>query len=290
MNLHTCQNCWFNALQYGAFGLTVGYCSRHQKILNAPDITTCGLHRRKDLTLKRSEEVSEVHQNMYSSEFIVRIIDNEQHENDFSENDKDIELLRKDEVADVASDFGALGSTIESLSQLKAMQGARAELAMLSLSRGYVSNCISRNGKWTSGLHLYWWSRKRLDSIPDIRVEDLRSVGATQLARQSMLTAWSLMMLRLTFIEDITEYAEQQKDALGKVRGLTEQAASALDTFNLNNLAKWIKRKAIPQLDARLPYSRYKELASDLHVERAEHEAQQYHPADDHAATLHERG
>jgi hypothetical protein len=225
--------------------------------------------------LERSEEVSKIHQNVFSSELIVRTVDHEQHENDFSDSDKDIELLRKDEVADVAADFGALGTTIESLSQLKAMPGARAELAMLSLSRGYVSNCISRNGKWTSGLHLYWWSKKRLDSTPDVGVEDLRSVGAIQLARQSTLTAWSLMMLRLTFIEDITVYAGQQHDSLGTIESLTDQAASALETFNLTNLAKWIKREAIPQLDSRLSYERYKALANDLHVKRAEFEAQQ---------------
>jgi len=60
MKLNSCQNCWFNGLQYGAIGLTVGYCARHKKILNFPDGITCGLHLRKDLTLNRASEVSEI--------------------------------------------------------------------------------------------------------------------------------------------------------------------------------------------------------------------------------------
>lgn len=274
MKLHSCQNCWFNGLQYGALGLPVGYCSRHQKILNAADGTTCGLHLRKDLTVVRAQAVSEIHKKHYSVEFVSRITDCKHHENDVSDNEKDLTHLRKDPVADVVTDYGELGSTIESLAQLKAMPGARAELAMLSLGRGYINNCISRNGKWTSGLHLYWWSRRRLTEIPEIEVENLRSVGATQLSRQSDLTAWSLIMLRLTFIDDMTTYANQQNDPLGKVQSLTEQAALALDTFNLRALSKWLKSEATPQLDARLSVARYTELANELRAEREDAAAQ----------------
>lgn len=275
MKLHSCQNCWFNGLQYGALGLAVGYCSRHKKILNVADGTTCGLHLRKDLSVNRAKEISIVHQKYYKSDCVSRIVDAECYEPDVSDNDKDKSHLRKDAVAGAALDYGELGSTIESLAELKALPGARAELAMLSLARAYVSNCISRNGKWTSGLHMYWWSRSRLADIPEIKVEDLRSVGATNLARQSDLTAWSLIMLRVSFIEDITTYAGQQNDPLGKVDSLTEQAALSMDTFNLRNLKKWLTNEAAPQLDARLPQARYVELATKLHKDRENGEAQQ---------------
>lgn len=274
MKLHSCQNCWFNGLQYGALGLAVGYCSRHKKILNAADGTTCGLHLRKDLSINRAREFSIAHIKKYTSKCVVRIIDADCHESDTSDGDKDKNHLRKDAVADAVVDYGELGSTIESLAQLKAIPGARAELAMLSLGRAYVANCISRNGKWTSGLHMYWWSRSRLTDIPEIRVEDLRSVGATNLSRQSDLTAWSLVMLRVTFIEDITTYANQQNDPLGKVYSLTEQAALSMDSFNLRNLKKWLKKEAEPQLDARLSQARYAELAAELHKDREDGEAQ----------------
>lgn len=283
MKLHSCQNCWFNGLQYGALGLAVGYCTLHKKILNVPDGTTCGLHLRKDLAASRAKEVSEVHRKHYSIEFVGRIIDGKPYDGDVSDSYKDIEVLKQDSVAYAVTDYGELGSTIESLAQLKAIPGARAELAMLSLGRGYVNNCVSRNGKWTSGLHLYWWSRLRLTYIPEIKVEDLRSVGATQLSRQRDLTAWSLVMLRLTFIEDIISYASQQGDnTFGRVPSLTEQAAQALNTFNLGMLAKWLKSEAIPQLDKHLPNSRYTELAKKLHSERESAEEQQYSQANSH--------
>jgi hypothetical protein len=267
MKLHSCQNCWFNGLQYGALGLAVGYCSRHKKILNASDRTTCGLHLRKDLTVTRAQEVAEIHKKYYTSECVARIVDAASYETDVSDSDKDKDHLRKDSVADAVVDYGELGSTIESLAQLKAIAGARAELAMLTLGRAYVANCISRNGKWTSGLHLYWWSTRRLTEIPEIKVEDLRSVGATSLARQSDLTSWSLVMLRLTLIEDIANYAGRQNDPLGTVDSLTEQAALALDSFSLRALKKWLKTEAEPQLDAKLSRDRYAALATNLHSE-----------------------
>lgn len=253
--------------------MAVGYCSRHKKILNASDRTTCGLHLRKDLTVTRAQEVAEIHKKYYTSEYVARIVDAACHATDVSDSDKDKDHLRKDSVADAVVDYGELGSTIESLAQLKAIDGARAELAMLTLGRAYVANCISRNGKWTSGLHLYWWSTRRLTVIPEIKVEDLRSVGATSLARQSDLTSWSLVMLRLTLIEDITHYAGRQNDPLGKVYSLTEQAALALDSFSLRALKKWLKTEAEPQLDANLSRDRYAALATNLHSERESSEA-----------------
>ena len=267
MKLNSCQNCWFNGLQYGALGLAFGYCAMHKEILNFPDGTTCGLHLRKDLTLSRVLEVSEIHKNKYP-ELICRINDGKHYDSDISNDQKDIERLKKDPVADTVTDYGELGSTIESLAQLKAMPGARAELAMLSLGRGYTNNCVLNDGKWTSGVHLYWWSRRKLLDIPDVQVTDLRSVGATQLSRQIDLTSWSLVMLRLTFIEDIITYARHQGDPLGEIPSLTEQAALSLNTFNLNNLAKWIKSEAIPKLDAQLSKNRYVELANQLHSAR----------------------
>ncbi|OQX82779.1 hypothetical protein B6D60_11580 [candidate division KSB1 bacterium 4484_87] len=207
----------------------------HKKILNFPDGTACGSHLRKDLTLGRASEVSEIHKKKYPVELICRINDGKHYDRDVSDDQKDMELLKRDPVADTVTDYGELGSTIESLAQLKAMPGVRAELAMLSLGRGYTNNCVLNNGKWTSGVHLYWWSRRRLSHIPEVQVTDLRSVGATQLS----------------------------------------QAALSLNTFNLNNLAKWIKSEAIPQLDAQLSKNRYVELANQLHSERTGAEAQQ---------------
>lgn len=268
MRLHSCQNCWFNGLQYGALGIAVGYCSRHKKILNISDATTCGLHLRKDLTLKRANEFHDIHKDRYTSDAIIRIIDEREHNEDASTNEKDLNLLKTDPVGEAVSDYGLLGSSIESLSQLKVMHGVRAEVAMVSLGRCYVSNCYARNGKWTSGIHLYWWTKNRLADIPTIKVEDFRTIWGSQLARQLELSAWSVIMLRLTFIEDILYYASKMSEPLGKISGLADQAAMSVNTFNLRKLSHWLKSEALPQLDKAFPASRYAEIANELHADR----------------------
>jgi hypothetical protein len=268
MNLHSCQNCWFNGLQYGALGLSVGYCSRHQKILNIPDGTTCGLHLRKDLPLDHVFKVSSLHATKYPRDIVIRIISETEDERDVSTNDKDISSLRQDMIADVVLDFCLLDSKIESLAQLKALSGARAEVAMLSLARGYINNCcMQRNGKWTSGLHLYWWTKTRLVNIPDVQIQDIRTVGVTQLARQQTLIKWSVVMLRLTLIDDVVEYAATQNDPIGKAKGLLDKAAESRQTFNLRALSQWLKTEAVPFLDSKLTYERYTELSQELHKE-----------------------
>jgi hypothetical protein len=268
--LQSCQNCWFNGLQYGALGLSVGYCSRHQKILNAAEGTTCGLHMRKDLTLKRAQQVASVHANRYSASVIVHIYRDEEARREISSDKKDLDSLRGDPVGELVADYGMLDSKIESLAQLKTLTGARAEVAMLSLARGYASNCMSRNGNWTSGLHLYWWTKKRLPEIPNISVSDLRTTGSIQLSRQVDLTAWSIIMLRLTLIDDIIGYAAIENDPLGEVKGLLQKACETVQTFNLHKLSKWIRAEAQPALDRTLPYERYIELSRSLHKDIAD--------------------
>lgn len=267
--LQSCQNCWFNGLQYGALGLPVGYCSRHRKILNTADSTTCGLHMRKDLSLDRARQVARIHAATYPNSVIVRIRDEAQAKTEVSEDERDLDSLRSDGVAEVVTDYGMLDSKIESLAQLKVLAGARAEVAMISLARGYVNNCIAHNGSWTSGLHLWWWTKKRLPEIPDIAITDLRATGGIPLSRQATLTAWSIVMLRLTFIDDVVEYAAAENDAVGELKGLLQKAAIAVQTFNLQRLSGWMRREALPILDRQLPYERYRELSRQLHKDSA---------------------
>lgn len=265
MTLHSCQNCWFNGLQYGAIGLPVGYCSRHKLILNTADWTTCGQQMRKDLSIHRARQVSRIHVSRYCSDTVSRLNGKPALKRDISFNGKDLSALRGDAVADAVADYGLLNSKIESLAQLRAMRNARAEIAMLSLARGYVSNCIDRDNKWTSGVHLYWWTKNNLDQIPNIAIEDLRTAGGGQLARQTTLTAWSLVMLRLTFIDDIVEYASINRDPLASVGTLLDKAAEEVTTFNLKALSRWLKKSAIPLLDSRLDERRYRDMANELH-------------------------
>ena len=270
MILQSCQNCWFNGLQYGPLGLPVGYCSRHLKILNVAENTTCGLQLRKDLSLQRAKQVSKLHRPHYSSDNIVRLQDREIANGEVSAKEADLQSLRSDTIGEIVSDYGLLGSKIESLAMLNSTSGARAEVAMLSLSIGYVSNCVERNGHWTSGLHLYWWTKSRLALEPDIAPSDIRTVDGIQLSRQVMLTAWSIIMLRLTLIDDIAEHAASEQDGFGAARGLLTRAAEDVQTFNIKTLTKWIRSTAIPDLERALPYKRYVKLANELHVDHAD--------------------
>ncbi|WNV06943.1 hypothetical protein RP726_20945 (plasmid) [Candidatus Methylospira mobilis] len=267
--LQSCQNCWFNGLQYGALGLSVGYCSRHDKILNAAEGTTCGQHMRKDLSLKRAKEVASIHKNRYSDSVIINIYRDEEAEREISSDEKDVDLLRGDSVGDLVTNYGKLDTKIISLAQLNMLAGtkygARAEVAMLSLARGYVSNCMRLNGNWTSGLHIYWWTKNRLAEIPDIQTSDIRTTGGINLHRQVDLTSWSIIMLRLTLIDDVIEHAATQNDPIGEVKGLLQKASEAVQTFNPDKLSKWMRAKAQPALDKKLTYERYQELSRNLH-------------------------
>jgi len=277
MNLQSCQNCWFNGLQYGPLGLPVGYCSRHLKVLNLAEETTCGLQLRKDLSLKRALEVGGIHRKHYPVHEIVTVVEKKPANGSASCDPADLKSLTSDPVGAIAFDYGTLGSKIESLAMLKNTAGARAEVALTSLSRAYVANCVSREGRWTSGIHLYWWTRSRLADEPQIAASDIRTVGGLQLSRQVALTAWSVVMLRLTLIDDIAEHAASQGDQLGLARGLLIKAAEDVQSFNIKTLTRWIKTTALPALDKRLPYKTYVSLANDLHKEPPEPAAKPEH-------------
>jgi len=99
--------------------------------------------------------------------------------------------------------------------------------------------------------------------------EAARATGGIPLSRQATLTAWSIVMLRLTFIDDVVEYAAAENDAVGELKGLLQKAAIAVQTFNLQRLSGWMRREALPILDRQLPYERYRELSRQLHKDSA---------------------
>ena len=267
MILQSCENCWFNGLQYGALGLPVGYCAIHKVILNNSSQTTCKLQLRKDLSQSRALEVSKWHSQYYNNDDIVTIYDDKINGGDISKKLTDINRLKTDAVGDLVTDYGHLGSKIESLSQLRRVEGARAEVALLSLSRAYVNNCYNKSKKWSSGIHLYWWTKSRLADTPEIKVEDIRTTDGLQLSRQVELISWSIIMLRLTFIEDIAIYAKESRDNLGKAVGILDEAASENHSFNVNKLTRWMKKEAVPLLDSYLEAERYHDLAKSVHMD-----------------------
>jgi hypothetical protein len=265
--LSSCANCWFNGLQSGSVGLSVGYCTQHRVVLRQPDETTCALQLRQDLLIDGALQQSRLHRAAYQREDgVQRLADLAPAANgDYV--DPDTSFIRHDRVAAVVADYGEYGTKIESLAQLCALRSFRAELAMLCLGRGYVHRCVSRDGSWTSGIHLLWWTRQRLseDLRPELQPADLRYQMAVSLDRQIDLARWWLLMLRLVFISDLGTYADGNGGPEGELAGLAEQAAADTGIPALAKLASWTQRVGIPAIDRCFPEQRYRQLALELH-------------------------
>ncbi len=260
----SCLNCWHNALQYGSVGLSIGFCTEHSLLLNRSTETTCGRHMRKDLSLANVRRQHQHHREDFSDDIVV-IKTRRPSVAAISEREKDIDLLRQDEVADVVAEYGQLGARIESIAQLRRIPGARAELAMLSLARAYVHRCVERLGSWTNGIHVFWWTRKRLDTLPELGVRDIQPTNTLPLDRKVELARWSLIMLRLSFLADVASYAEGTGHPITRLSTLNDEAAEAVHTFNNRRLLTWTRRVALKEIDRALPRSRYTELARELH-------------------------
>ncbi len=112
-----------------------------------------------------------------------------------------------------------------------------------------------------------WWTKSRLSDEPKINIGDIRNTYGLQLERQVTLASWSVIMLRLTFIDDMVMYAQKDNERLGTVTGLLEQAAEAVTTFNIRRLLQWTKHKAVPALDQQLDWERYIQLSNELYVD-----------------------
>jgi hypothetical protein len=264
MRLLSCTNCCFNGLQYDAIGTPFGYCVEHRVVLHFADELTCGRHFRKDLTAARAEQEHAQHAQRYLPTKVVSLKGTAD-ASSAGMADKDTLPLRKDPVGEVVTDYGNLGAKIESLSQLRQMPGARAEIALLSLGRSYVRRCVSRNNQWTSGIHILYWIRQKMLKIPEVNAIDLRMETALPATRQIELAIWSVMMLRLIFISDIGHYARKENPKVGALERLAEEAASETSQLDPSHLLTWAKRSGIRRFDKALPESAYIRLARMLH-------------------------
>jgi hypothetical protein len=261
MRLLSCSNCCFNALQYDTVGLTLGYCVKYQQILRHADFTTCGEHLRKDLGIDAAEAAAARHAKQYQAD-VITDLDGTPVNGGYLESDPS--LLRGDRVGVAVADYGYLPSKIATLVQLREIPGGRSELAMLSLGRTYVRRCMARQGRWTSGVHLTWWTEERLAEEPELTPADFRLQSFTTLRRQAELAQWSIVMLRLTFLSDVARYAERDRDVMGALVDLAEEAAAEAGT-SLRKLLRYVKARALPRLRGSLPEARYREIAAELH-------------------------
>jgi hypothetical protein len=263
----SCANCWHNPLQHDSVGLAVGFCVIHKKVLNSPESTTCGRQRRKDLPLDSARREQAFHREGFDEDTIVLLRDRKPANGSVSDREPDIEELRHDAVGEAVTEYGQLGAKIESIARLSKMSGVRAELAMLSLGRAYLHNCVARKGSWTSGIHMFWWNKERLAEEPEIGVEDLWQSNTLPLHRKVELARWAVIMLRLTFVADVATHAAEEGHPLQNLRAVLDEAAEAVGTFNTRRLLSWVKSHALRQITRALPTSEYYRLAHKLHQE-----------------------
>lgn len=262
----SCANCWFNPLQYGALGLSSGYCTQHRLLLTRAEETTCKRQMRKDLGYSSAMSESQAHSTTFPDR-VVHLRSKKSGENFASGSKSDLALLRSDKVGEAVVDYGALGAKIESLAILRTIEGARAELAMLSLSRAYAHTCFQRSNSWDRGIHLYWWTANRLSTVPEVGVADLIRTSFLPLARQVELAQWSIVMLRLTFLSDVGHHARWSRDRVSKLASMLDEAALASETVSLKKLLRWTATTGSRQVESVLPESRYSSLARRLHEE-----------------------
>jgi hypothetical protein len=271
MMLLSCVNCCHNPLQSDSLGPSVGYCTQHRRLLLVPSQLTCGRQFRKDLPAADAARERDLHERRFSPATIVRVAERKTPVNGgyTSVAHADLTALGEDPVTVAALEYGALESKILSLSQLRFLPGVRPELAMLSLGRVYVNRCVGNKGKWTSGLHLLWWTRRRLLEAPEIKVDDLRAESPLGPSRRVELARWSIVMMRLMLISDVASYAEKG-DRVLKLASLAERAAEETGALSPNKLLRWIERQGEPIIDNVLPQRRYEELAAQLHKEEGD--------------------
>jgi hypothetical protein len=275
MILKSCQNCSFNALQYGPVGAAFGYCVEHRRLLRDADHTTCGRLLRKDLQLASAEAEAAHHAARFPLDEIVRLRRGGGHEPAGAHASPALPeppvwppgpAPQLDPVVELVTEYGELGSKIESLARLRKLPGPRAALARFALGRAYVRRCRLRGGAWTSGLHQLRWAIDELDAPPEVQLTDLRtSEPAVPLERQIALAGWSLVMLRLTFVADVGANAAGADPQVAELAHLPEMAAVAAGT-DLKKLLRWTARVGRRAAEAALPHARYKQLAKALHA------------------------
>lgn len=264
----SCINCCHNALQFDGLGTAVGYCTEHRKILLAASELTCGRHLRKDLLIETARCERDLHQQRFTTAY-VSVLRSARRSNGVhtTASEEELDILRRDPVAEIVSNYGLLGTKILSLAQLNWFDTARSEIAMLSLGRSYVSRCIENKGGWTSGLHLIWWTREKLESEPLIKVDDFRGESGLPLSRRLDLARWSILMLRLMLLSDIGTYAKQDKQERGRVKALStlaEDAAIQTNALSYSKLRRWVSKEATRRFDYVLSKKRYATLSQQL--------------------------
>ena len=265
----SCTNCCHNPLQLGPTGTPFGYCTRHRVVLQSPELLTCGHLRRKDLYGERAEREAAVHHRLFVKSrpaLLHGSRDREAAERHFERPNGE---LPEDPVVDEVLGWGTM-QKIATIAALNRIGGVRAEIALTSLGRTYVHNCVRRgNGRWTSGLHVVWWTLNRLDVEPEIRATDLHTTFGQRIERLAAVARWQVIGQRLTLLADVAGYAKAEEDPLGALESLPEEAAMHGDPTQPERTLRFLRSARVrKRVDAALSRQRYHELRATLRVSR----------------------
>jgi hypothetical protein len=123
----------------------------------------CGRHFRKDLPAADAARERDGHVKRFSPSAVMKLSEPAAPANGgyTSASSDDRDRLASDPVGVFALEYGSLESKLASLAQLRFLPGVRPELALMSIGRAYVNRCVENDGRWTSELHLLWWTRRR---------------------------------------------------------------------------------------------------------------------------------
>lgn len=224
----SCVNCCHNPLQLGRAGTDFGYCTRHLVVLPRPESTTCGQLFRKDLSRSSAVEERALHQHHYRCDRISQVVSPKVDAAKVGLVEKTNGFFERDVVLEEVLSYAQYDTNISTMAALRRVEGARAEIAMLSLSRGYLANCYDQQGPWWAGLHLAFWTLQRLDTEPVFAASELHG-PMRSVAETTAVAKWRVLAFRLYLLVDVSDEARSQssRDPITRFTALADEALSA---------------------------------------------------------------
>ncbi len=263
----SCANCCHNPLRAGVVGLDYGFCTRHRVVLRMQTESTCGQLLRKDLLADSAKVFGASHAKAYPAARVVDLYEPRNAARSASLVGPPAEGPPGDEVVEETVAYASYerDSKIASLAALRRIGGIRGDVAMASLGRSYVQNCWQRHRRWTSGLHLLWWTLERLGRAPsEPQASDLRDVDGLPLPRAVSIAKWTTVALGVYLVSDIGAFASAAGDEVGRLAELADKALGAVEPGDGDGLARWLATAGKRYFSA-LPPERYFELSAALH-------------------------
>lgn len=127
----------------------MGYCTQHEKVLLTPSSLTCGRHFHKDLPAARAASLRANHEQHFSPSAIFDLWEKRRSVNSgrVSDAKSEKDTLSRDPVGALAINYAQPGlPKIATLAGLNQTTGARAEMALLSLSAKALLRWVKSDG------------------------------------------------------------------------------------------------------------------------------------------------